>query len=489
MHQLPFQASTFKAKCPLELIFIDVWGPAPMNSVEGHKYYVIFADCFSKYTWLFPITLKLEVAAIFLHFKKAVEFQLNCKIKCLQTDLGTEYKPSILIPHLQNFVIYFRTSCAYTRQQNGVAEHKHRHIVETGLTLLAHACTPLKFWESSFQAAVLLINNLSTTVLDMKSPYEIFFFTGFLTTTFLKHMVVLVFYILYHTLIKNSTFTLPSMSLLAIVLVKRVTSVFILRAKCIFLEMSCLMSFEYPFSTLFPAHSQPLSSSGSSYYLPLSFLQPVHKNLVQFKNLAGNTSPTIGAPSFAPVLPLHNQSFSTPTTPLLDLHTPTTALPLSASPIATQIPTPVKAPCHPMITRSKVGTFKPKTYHVTSTALTANLEPKSVKETLLLPQWHKAMQEEFSALLRNNTWSLVPLDPSMHLVGCKWVFRVKYNLDGSILKHKARLVAKGFHQTAGVDYFDTFSPIVKASTIRVVFTLAVSYAWDIQQIDKCVSKW
>ncbi|KAL5818331.1 hypothetical protein ACOSQ4_022173 [Xanthoceras sorbifolium] len=93
------------------------------------------------------------------------------------------------------------------------------------------------------------------------------------------------------------------------------------------------------------------------------------------------------------------------------------------------------------------------------------------------------MKEELHALHANETWTLVPLTPNMNHVGCKWVFRIKYRPDGSVLKYKARLVAKGFHQTAGLDFFDTYSPVVKSATIKVIFSLAVFHGWDIQQVD------
>lgn len=89
------------------------------------------------------------------------------------------------------------------------------------------------------------------------------------------------------------------------------------------------------------------------------------------------------------------------------------------------------------------------------------------------------MNEEYTALQKNHTWDLVPLSKNMNLVGCKWVFRVKYNADGFVLKYKGRLVAKGFHQTTGVNYAETFIPVVKAPTIRVLFSLAATYGWDI----------
>ena len=124
---------------------------------------------------------------------------------------------------------------------------------------------------------------------------------------------------------------------------------------------------------------------------------------------------------------------------------------------------------HLMITRAKTGIFKPKAF------LTAhnNLEPSNVDEALSDSKWKAEMQDEFDALIRNKTWNLVAMNLEYKLVGCKWVFKTKYNSDGSVSKYKARLVAKGFHQTAGIDYSETFSPVVKSSTVRVILSLTV----------------
>lgn len=93
------------------------------------------------------------------------------------------------------------------------------------------------------------------------------------------------------------------------------------------------------------------------------------------------------------------------------------------------------------------------------------------------------MTEEFNALVKQNTWHLTSLPPGKHAIGCKWVFRVKRNPDGSISRYKARLVAKGYHQEEGIDYDETFSPVIKKPTVRIIFSLTTQFGWSLQQLD------
>lgn len=93
------------------------------------------------------------------------------------------------------------------------------------------------------------------------------------------------------------------------------------------------------------------------------------------------------------------------------------------------------------------------------------------------------MEVEFNALSLNNTWSLVPPPLDQRVIGCKWVYKIKRQADSMIERYKTRLVAKGHHQAKGVDYFDTFSPVVRPTTIRLVLSIAISSQWSVRQLD------
>jgi len=177
-------------------------------------------------------------------------------------------------------------------------------------------------------------------------------------------------------------------------------------------------------------------------------------------------------------LPVDNSAShpSTPSDPSMFTH-------FNTSPLPVQSLSPNNEPVnhHPMTTRSKAGIFKPKTFHTVVSHHSA--VPTSVQEALSSPSWLQAMHDEYMALLRNHTWSLTSLPAGAKTVGCKWIFKNKFHADGSFQRHKARIVAKGFHQTTGCDYNETYNPVVKPSTIRLVLSHVVTATCPIHQVD------
>jgi len=167
--QLPFQSSPRVSMCPLDLIHSDVWSCSTKSL--GGCYYVLFIDDFSIFTWLYPIHHKSDVFSVFVQFKSLVENQFSTSIKQFQCDGGGEYMSTQFKNFLIHHGILHRISCPHTPQQNGVAERKHRHIMEMCLSLLAQSHLSSLFWVDVFATSVFIINRLPSSTIDNVSPY------------------------------------------------------------------------------------------------------------------------------------------------------------------------------------------------------------------------------------------------------------------------------------------------------------------------------
>jgi hypothetical protein len=350
----------------------------------------------------------------------------------------------------------------------GSVERKHRHIVETGLTLLAIASVPLTLWDSAFETATYLINRLPSKVTKYKSPYECLFQVSpdykFLKTfgcecwsfmrpynsTKLAFRSACVFISYSKNHLGYKCLHLPS------------GKVYITR-HVIFNET------KFPFLTSTPNSSSSPSSIPNPVSVPI--LPPSH--------------PTTNCATSIPLKQPSPSPFPSPPTKIAT--NPHTQI-ILATPTASEPPPPSRV--HGMITRSQNQIFKPTTFtdgrvrYPPPQALTTLLhgqeaEPTYYTQASQHAQWRKAMNEKFDAFLQNKTWSLVSPSPAMNVVGCKWVFWIKRKANGQIERYKAWLVAKGFHKQPGIDFSETYSPVVKPTTIRTVLSIAVTASWAI----------
>jgi hypothetical protein len=105
-------------------------------------------------------------------------------------------------------------------------------------------------------------------------------------------------------------------------------------------------------------------------------------------------------------------------------------------------------------------------------SLTQHTEPNTYAEACKSDNWVQAMKSELDALAKTGTWKIVDLPPHVKPIGSKWVYKIKHKADGSIERYKARLVAKGYNQVEGLDFFDTFSPVAKLTTVRLLLAVA-----------------
>ena len=123
-------------------------------------------------------------------------------------------------------------------------------------------------------------------------------------------------------------------------------------------------------------------------------------------------------------------------------------------------------------------------YHYTPMMKVAVVrEPESFSEAAKDPRLVKATNEEMQTLSKNETWNLVPRSPNKKAIGCRWILKVKYNVDGSVNRYKAWLVVKHYAQTHVVDYEETFAPMAKMKTVWTMITLAAAKGWHLHEMD------
>ncbi|KAL0549526.1 hypothetical protein IC582_014011 [Cucumis melo] len=169
---LSFSTSTSIYDKPFDLIHYDIWGPASTSIVHGYRYYVLFIDDFSRFTWIYFLKHHSELSRTYIEFVNMSRIQFSCPIKTLRTDNALEYKDSTSLSFLSKQGTLVQRSCPYTSQQNGRAERKHRHILDSVRALLFSALYPEKFWGEAALTFVYTINRLPSSILQNISPFE-----------------------------------------------------------------------------------------------------------------------------------------------------------------------------------------------------------------------------------------------------------------------------------------------------------------------------
>lgn len=445
-HKLSFHASSITTTSPLELIFSDVWGPSTITSINSYRYYVIFVDHFTRYVWLYPLKNKSEVTLIFPQFLAKLEQMFSHKIKSIYTDGGTKYMK--LKPLFNSHEISHYISHPYTLEHIGLAERRHRHIVETAVTLLSHSSVPSRFWCFAFQTAVFLINRMPIATLHRQSPFELLFrrspnysslkVFGCLCYPWLRPYAP-------HKLSPRSAacvFLGYSTQHHAYQCFHSATNKIYLSHHVIFHEslfpFNSTFNSDMDFSPSISAPPLPSSPSSNSGHFPLSSFSLSHHPLIQ-RYTTNNPQPhSVSPPTFTSLSTHPTAPTPTPRSPILGPNSTIASGHLSSHPSR-----PVTRSMHNIRNPNK------KFLLTTKHHLPSPVEPTCVTQALKSPTWRAAMSQEFTALIQQGTWELVPKQAAQNLVGCKWVFRVKRKPDGSIDRFKAWLVAKAFIKDRG----------------------------------------
>jgi len=366
-------------------------------------------------------------------------------------------------------MVLHQKSCVETPQQNGRVERKHQHILNVGRALLYQSKLPPSFWSYAIHHAVFLINRVPTPLLENKSPY----------------------FLLHHKLPDISLFKVFGCLCYASTLQSHRTKLQTRARKSIFLGYKS----GYKGFTLYDLNSREIFVSRHVTF---------HENHLPYHHSPSSTSPDWEYFSHFPSIHVTDTVTLSCQSPIID------DIVTSSSPVPHHTPPP--SPVSLIIQRhSTRNTTAPSylqdyicnnihastypichyvSHHQISNnhssfvmSLHSQPEPTSYAEANKHECWKHAMQVELQALEKTGTWKLVDLPPNVKPIGCRWIYKVKFHADGTVERYKARLGAKGYNQTEGLDYFDTYSPFAKLTTVRLVIALPSIHNWHLHQLD------
>ena len=478
-----------RAASPFTLVHSDVWSPSRTVSTLGARYFVTFINDFSRCTWLFLMKNRSELFTIFQTFYNEIKNQFGVSIRTLRSDNAREYLSRPFKEFMASHGILHQTSCPHTPQQNGVAERKNRHLVETTRTLLLHGNVPHRFWGDAVLTACYLINRMPSSTLDNQVPHSVLF----------PHEPI---YSLPLRVFGSTCFVHN--------LGPGIDKLSARSHKCVFLGYTrsqkgykCyspsmrryIISTDVTFFETTPFFEPSISSesvSSSSSIVPLQvFLHPPAVSAVPeaSPSTPPPPQPSPRPPPPPPPPPIPFQVYNRRPQQPRDLPPGPPPLPPTPAP-QDDLDLPISLRMGKRSTRNPSPHYVHLAYHRLSpshytclSSLSSVSIPKTAGEALSHPGWRQAMLEEMRALHNSGTWDLVPAPPGKSIVGCRWIFTIKVGPDGSVDRLKARLVAKGYTQVFGLDYGDTFSPVAKMTTVRLLLSMAAIRHWPLHQLD------
>ena len=458
----------------------DVLGPVTPASKSGYRYVVTFMMMKSRYAMLYPLRKKSDVTEAFKKYCHDIKLESRIDVKVIRSDNGGEYRNEEMNRFCRHKMIKQEFTVPHNPEQNGMAERLNRTLIEMTRCMLSDAKMDKVYWCEAMMTAGDIRNVLPSASSPKASPFELVF--------------------------KRK----PRIELMRVF--GSVCYAHIARAKRSKLDDSgvrCLLlgySKQHKAYRLLNAGTGAIVISRSVTFTDNTAVQRSNNNTPCVIDVVGDDeegqgpsdtpahdgyhTPVTGSPRVSPnnLGPEERPSGAIPTrqssTPGRDGEQESHVRPVRKKQAITRYEQE-----YPNLRRGEFNLDDYEADYNAQYCFSAEDDGESastynqVLQSEYKDDWLRAMDSEIKSLAQHKTWTLKDLPAGKKAIGCKWVFRIKRDPSGEIVKFKARLVAKGFTQRPGVDYFETFAPVARKESINVALALAAEQDLIIENVD------
>ena len=464
----------------LEIIHTDICCP-DMDS-QGPKYFISFIDDYSRYMYLYLLHNKNEALDAFKVFKAEVEKQCGKQIKIVRSDRGGEYygrytengqAPGPFAKFLQENGIVAQYTMPGSPDQNGVAERRNLTLMDMVRSMRSNSKLPEFLWTEALKTAAYILNRVPTKAVP-KTPFELF--KGWKPS--LQHVRV------WGCPSEVRVYNPHEKKLDP----RTISGYFIGYAE---------RSKGYRFYC--PSHSTRIVESRNAKFLENDLISGSHR----FQDIVSERNHTDIQPSTSSdrLIVIHNtpQVQTGVGQPIVEAPQTTDDNPVDQD--VQELPEIIEQPVAQHDPQENVDTTLRRSTRVRKSAIPSDYvvylqesdynigaenDPETFSQAIDSKEsnlWFDAMKEEMNSMTTNGVWDLVELPDGVKAIGCKWVYKTKKDSLGNIERYKARLVAKGFTQKEGIDYKETFSPVSKKDSLRIILALVAHFDLELQQMD------
>lgn len=476
MTRSPFPKRLEKSSELLEIIYSDVWGPARVESNGGAKYFVTFIDDFSGWCVIRLIKKKSEVFNQFKDFKISVENQTGKKIKYLQSDNGKEYVNNSFDEFLRTNGIGRRLTVTHTPEQNGVAERRNRTLVEMARCLLIQSELPQSFWGEAINTANYTRNRCPSRSIDGKTAFEKW--TGKIPN------------VKYFREFGSEVFTLnrdPTKNKFESRSTKGIFIGYSEQSKAYRIWIPEERKIDITRDTIFTERPK-IPSTGNLEISEKFFDFPITNqetipNESQEENRLDENEVNVDSGNDDE---MREEDINAEPRPECHGHDQEEPMPAAMN-------EPRRGRGRPKKIMTGNRGRPRKQYQVADDVNIAEqveefggLAEIPIHDAIKGPdsdEWFQAMATELKSIIKNDTWIFVDRPQSQPVISSRIVLRNKYNADGTLDKRKARIVARGFSQRPGIDFDETFAPVARIGSIRMLTSIAAQYGMQIKQFD------